>query len=240
MVNIHGKHSRILREGCHILFPFESIKKFAWLRNVNGSFERSEDNCIPLNKTTLEFDMDCVFTNDKLITTVRARLVCKINDPHKIAYEYEDFLSTVQTLAKACVMETIHKYGFFELSTMKCKIDNSLEHAIADVADEYGLKIKSFEIVKVLLDDRSLSSFNKIVDLSNEETVAKNKKKAEIEACIVKKNAQLAHIDKLYERGFSKEQIYSFVTTQAPQEEKKEMAPKKHWSDDLTFGKRIP
>jgi regulator of protease activity HflC (stomatin/prohibitin superfamily) len=149
-------HTRVIGQGIHFLYPFESIRTLYWTyieENINGKEYETTKTVQSLN-TVSDQVYDCprfkITTSDFIEVEVNPVLFFKYVDIVSVMYTNEDLFRSLQLFVHT-ELNKINQMTYTELNEKLNDFENKTTETLKSVTKENGIEIKSFKIQSLRL-----------------------------------------------------------------------------------------
>lgn len=104
-------------------------------------------NAIDLRTRTLDTPKQSVITKDNVSMTIDAVVYFHVTDPYKATYKVNDYIKAMTYLVQTTLRNEIARMDMEKALSDKEQINKSLELALDQATDDWGLKVERVEIM---------------------------------------------------------------------------------------------
>ncbi|RYG50056.1 SPFH/Band 7/PHB domain protein, partial [archaeon] len=104
---------------------------------------------IDLRESIMDFPNQPVVTRDNVEIAVHPMLLYRLVDPVRVAYETYDLSHAVEKLVQTTLRSIIGEMGLDDTLSSREEIERSLKSKIAHVCYDWGLEIRSVELLEI-------------------------------------------------------------------------------------------
>lgn len=154
-----GRFHRRCDAGLHFLVPFIDRPRPVVWRNADVYLAGNHTqvvqvteltrDIIDLRESIMDFPNQPVITRDNVQIAVHPMLLYRLVDPVRVAYETYDLCHAVEKLVQTTLRSIIGEMGLDDTLASREEIEKVLKSKIARVCFDWGLEIRSVELLEI-------------------------------------------------------------------------------------------
>mmetsp|Transcript_22218 Transcript_22218/g.62542 ORF Transcript_22218/g.62542 Transcript_22218/m.62542 type:complete len:333 (+) Transcript_22218:143-1141(+) len=158
VVERFGKFHRRCDAGWHWLMPFADAPRIVTWRlsetYLQGSSQlvkirQTRESRLDLRENVMDFPNQPIITRDNVEIQVHPMLLYRLIDPVRVAYETFDLPHAVEKLVQTTLRSIIGDMGLDDTLASREEIERGLKSKIMRVCHNWGLEIKSVELLEI-------------------------------------------------------------------------------------------
>lgn len=172
-----GKFDRKLGAGLHLVVPF--------FENV------SPNHKIPILERQIDKEKLHSITRDNVSIEISLAILYRVVDSSKYAYRIYNIDSAIHAIVTGTVRNVIGKTDFDGVQSNRRHLSDEIESELANVSDEWGIKLTRVEIVKVEVDEATHHAMQKQLNSERERRATVTKAEGDKQAVQLESDAKL-------------------------------------------------